>query len=51
MLEERIRLNSFGDIEVDVTGDQEKRTSPKSKMRTRQRGGRGMVCEMRGQWF
>jgi hypothetical protein len=38
-------FESFGDMEVDVTGDQEKRTSPKSKMRIGQRGGSGMVCK------
>jgi hypothetical protein len=41
-------LSSFGDMEVEVTGDQEKRTSPKSKMRIRQRGGRDMVCKRLG---
>jgi len=40
-----IALSTFGDIEVEVTGDQVKRTSPKSKIRTLQRDGRGMASE------
>jgi hypothetical protein len=36
-------------MEVDVTGDQEKRTSPNRKMRKQQRGGNDVVCKGRGQ--
>lgn len=38
-------MSTFEDIEVEVTGDQVNRTSPKSKMRTLQRGGRDIVSE------
>jgi hypothetical protein len=42
MVEERIALTVLGGIEVEVTEDQENRTSPKSKMRMGQRGDEGM---------
>lgn len=40
-------MSVFGDIEVAVTGDQVNRTSPKSKIRTLQRGGRDIASEGR----
>ena len=42
MVEERIALAVLGGMEVEFTGDQENRTSPKSKMRIRQGGDEGI---------
>ena len=35
-------------MEVGVTGDPEKRTSPNPKIRTQQRGGNNVICKGRG---
>jgi len=53
VVEDRIALSFFGEMEVFVTGDHVSRTSPRSKMRTRQRGRENMDEERydsEGEW-
>lgn len=49
MVEEWIDLSIFGDMDVVVTGDHVSRTSPRSRMRTLQRGGRDIILVRQGE--